>query len=137
MLVQDMMTKSPILVSYDDKIRDVAHVMRERNVGDVMVERNGRLCGIITDRDIVVRALGADQDISDLAVGEICSQNLFTVKPDDSIDTAVSQMRAHAVRRLPVMENGKCVGIVSLGDLALQKDPHSALGEISAAVPNL
>jgi CBS domain-containing protein len=69
-------------------------------------------------------------------VGDICSPDLVTVGPDEDVSIAVDRMREHAVRRLPVVEGGRAVGIVSLGDLAMERDPDSALGDISSAPPN-
>jgi CBS domain-containing protein len=69
-------------------------------------------------------------------VGEIASRELTTIDPDESVDSAVALMRERSIRRLPVVEDGRPVGIVSLGDLALERDPDSCLGEISAAPPN-
>jgi CBS domain-containing protein len=93
------------------------------------------LFGIITDRDIVVRGIAENHD-PQTQVKEIASQQVKTVSPEDAVDDAVEIMRDYAVRRLPVVENGRVVGVVSLGDLALERDPDSALGEISSAPPN-
>jgi CBS domain-containing protein len=112
--------------------------MRERDIGDVIVldDTNARVCGIVTDRDIVVRALAEERDPRETTIASICSQDLTTIEPTDSVDTAVKLMRGKAVRRLPVMEGGKAVGIVSIGDLAEKFDQRSALADISSAAPN-
>jgi CBS domain-containing protein len=110
--------------------------MRKADIGDVIVMANGQICGIVTDRDIVVRAVAEGWDPATTELADICSQDLTTVSPSDSIDRAVQLMRQKAVRRLPVVENGRAVGIVSIGDLALERDPQSALSDISAAPPN-
>jgi len=103
----------------------------------VVVVEDGRLCGILTDRDIVVRVLATGDDPSAVRVGDVCSRILTTVLETDGIGDAVRLVREKAVRRLPVLDNDdKLVGIVSLGDLALARDPKSALGDISAATPN-
>lgn len=93
---------------------------------------------MLTDRDIVVRAVADGYDPHTTAVGVVCSRPpVVTVGPDDTTDHAVELMRAHAVRRLPVVERGGCpVGMVSLGDLAVTEDPHTALADISRADPN-
>jgi CBS domain-containing protein len=111
--------------------------MCEADIGDVIVtNEKGYICGIVTDRDIVVRAVAQGSDCQGTKLGDICSRELTTLSPDDSIDDAVCLMRERAVRRLPVVEQGCPVGIVSIGDLALAKDPTSALADISGAPPN-
>jgi CBS domain-containing protein len=92
---------------------------------------------VVTDRDLVVRALAEGADISSKSVQEVCSTETVTVSPDDDVDRAIQLMRERAIRRLPVVEEeDRPVGVVSLGDLAVERDPHSALGDISAAHPN-
>lgn len=135
--VGDIMTRPPRTLDATSSVVDAATVMREGDFGDVVVLEEGRLCGILTDRDIVVRVLATGDDPSTVRVGDVCSRILTTVSERDGIGAAVRLIRAHAVRRLPVLDDdGKLVGIVSLGDLALARDPKSALGDISAATPN-
>jgi len=134
--VSDIMTKAPVALSAEDTVRDAARHMRELNVGAIVVQKHGQLFGIVTDRDIVVRCLARDGDCDSTLLGEICSPEVATLRPDDDVDHAVALMRAKAIRRIPVVKNGKAVGILSLGDLALERDPESALGKISGASPN-
>lgn len=135
--VGDIMTRPPRTVDAAASVMDAATLMREGDCGDVVVLEEGRLCGILTDRDIVVRVLATGDDASTVRVGDVCSRVLTTVSESDGIGDAVRLIRAKAVRRLPVLDDdGKLVGIVSLGDLALARDPRSALGDISAARPN-
>jgi CBS domain-containing protein len=134
--VGDIMTPAPISLSTEATVRDAARYMRERNVGAIVVHRHGEVCGIVTDRDIVVRCLAQDGNCDETQLHEICSLNLVALHPDDDVDHAVRLMRDKAIRRIPVVKNGKAVGILSLGDLALERDPFSALGAISAASPN-
>jgi len=110
--------------------------MRDSDIGDVIVVENGQICGMVTDRDITIRGVAEGRNISSLTLADICSRQLTTLSPTDSVDDAVLLMREKALRRLPVVEGGKPVGIVSLGDLAVTKDPHSALGNISTAPAN-
>ena len=110
--------------------------MRDSNIGDVIVADNGQICGIVTDRDVVVRATAEGRDPAKTKLADICSQELTTASPSDSVDQAVQLMRRKAIRRLPVVENGRAVGIVSIGDLAQERDPTSALSDISAAPSN-
>lgn len=134
--VSDIMTKAPVALSAEDTVRDAARHMRELNVGAIVVQKHGKLFGIVTDRDIVVRCLARDGNCDSTLLGEICSPEVATLRPDDDVDHAVALMRAKAIRRIPVVRNGKAVGILSLGDLALERDPESALGKISGASPN-
>ena len=134
--VGDIMTAGVISLSAEDTVRDAARHMREANVGAIVVQKQGDLFGIVTDRDIVVRCLARGGNCDTTPLGEVCSPEVATLRPDDDVDYAVRMMRDRAIRRIPVVKNGKAVGIVSLGDLALQRDPFSALGAISSASPN-
>jgi CBS domain-containing protein len=135
-LVRDVMTPTPVALPATASLVEAALAMRDFDVGDVLVLDNGQICGIVTDRDIVVRAIASGNYPATVKIGEICSRDLTTLSPTDSVENAVSLMREKAIRRLPVVEHGQPVGIVSLGDLAMEKDPHSALGDISAAPAN-
>jgi CBS domain-containing protein len=134
--VREIMTQNPVTVQMSDTITAAARTMRDANIGDVVVLENGQVRAILTDRDIVVRALAEGRDPAQTAVGDICSRELTTLSPQDAIEKAVAVMRDKALRRLPVVEEGRPVGIVSLGDVAVERDPESALGGISAAPPN-
>ena len=134
--VRDLMTGSPVTVGPLTSVASVARVMRDQNVGAVLVTEEGRLRGLVSDRDLVVRALADSADPDETTVAGACSDDLVTVSPDEDLDRAITLMREHAVRRIPVVDHGRPVGIVSLGDLAIERDPESALGEISAARPN-
>ena len=134
--VSDIMTANVISLSAEDTVRDAARYMREANVGAIVVQKHGKLFGIVTDRDIVVRCLACGGNCDTTPLGEVCSAHVATLRPDDEVDHAVALMRERAIRRIPVVKNGKAVGIVSLGDLALERDPFSALGAISGASPN-
>jgi CBS domain-containing protein len=134
--LRDIMTQKPLTLQTSDTITAAARTMRDGNIGDVVVLENGQICGILTDRDIVIRALAEGMDPSRTTVGQVCSRELTTLSPDDSVAQAVSIMRDKAIRRLPVVEDGRPIGIVSLGDLAVEREPDSALGGISAAPPN-
>ena len=135
-IIQEVMTPNPMVVPATASIIDAARAMRDGNVGDVLVERDGALCGIVTDRDIVVRAVAEGRAPADVRLGDICSNGLTSMAPTDSVDDAVQLMRTNALRRLPVCDDGRAVGIVSLGDLAIARDSQSALADISAAPPN-
>jgi CBS domain-containing protein len=136
-LVRDVMTADPACVSTSDTADKAAQLMRDKDVGSIVVTENGgNVHGIVTDRDIVVRAVADAKHPEETPVGEVCSSDPTVISADDSIEDAVQQMRDHNVRRVPVVEGDKPVGIVSLGDLAKEQDPNSVLGDISAAAPN-
>ncbi len=135
--VRDVMTSNPVCLPASTPIREAARVMRENDIGDVVVEKGGKLCGIVTDRDIVVRAVAESKNVETTSLDAICSQEVSSIAPDRPDTEAVQLMKDKSIRRLPVVENGKVVGIVSLGDLAIEKDPRSALGKISAAAANV
>lgn len=134
--IKDVMTENPVTMQVTDTVRAAATRMREADIGDVVVMRDGSVCGILTDRDITVRAVAEGNDPDTMKIGEICSAELVSVSAEDSVDDAVRIMREKAVRRLPVVEAGKPVGIVSIGDLAMERDQGSALADISAAPGN-
>jgi CBS domain-containing protein len=134
--IRELMTSNPVTMPGTASVHEAAHAMRDQDIGDVIVIENNQVCGIITDRDIAVRVVAEAKDPTTTALADICSHSLLTVKPTDSVEHAVRLMRTHTVRRLPVVEEGKAVGIVSLGDLAVERDPDSVLGEISAAPPD-
>jgi CBS domain-containing protein len=135
--VQEIMSSATCTVGPDSTIAEAAKRMRDEDVGDVIVvSQDDRIQGIVTDRDIAVRAVAEGRNPESTTVSDICSPDLVTVGPDEDVSIAVDRMREHAVRRLPVVEGGRAVGIVSLGDLAMERDPDSALGDISSAPPN-
>jgi CBS domain-containing protein len=134
--VREVMTTDPTTLEYSSTIADAARAMRDGDFGAVIVTEDGSIRGIVTDRDIVVRAIADGRDPDSTQLAEVVSEELETLSPDDSIDDAVAKVRAADVRRLPVVEDGRAVGIVSLGDLAVERDSDSALADISAATPN-
>ena len=134
--VRDVMTTNLVTCSSSAPVKDAAGYMRDRDIGDVLVVDDGSVCGIVTDRDIVVRCVAEGGDVRTAKVGDVCSADVTTVASDATIEEAARLMRDKALRRLPVDDRGKPVGIVTLGDLAVQADPSSALGGISAARPS-
>ena len=134
--VRDVMTRNPICLESDESVSAAARRMREADVGDVLVTRDGDLVGILTDRDIVVRCVASSFDPDTTSIGRVCSEAPATVDPDDDADRAVALMMQYAVRRIPVVNGSRLVGIISLGDMAVERDRGSALGSISAAPAN-
>jgi len=136
MSINDIMTRNIVTMRRNDPVVDAARIMRDGDIGAVVVENDdGSLYGILTDRDIVVRCIAEDKSPLHTPVGDICSKAPVTISPDDSVDEAVRRMEENAVRRIPVVEGNRPVGIVSLGDLAIERDPDSALGQVSSAPP--
>lgn len=135
--VRDVMTTDPVTVEPQTSVTAVARMMREENIGAVLVTEGDQLRGLVSDRDLVVRAVAEGGDPGRTTVANACSEDLVTVGPDDDLALAVHVMREHSVRRVPVVDEGHhAVGIVAIGDLAIERDPESALGDISAAEPN-
>jgi CBS domain-containing protein len=120
MNIRDVMTPNPQCVSPGDSIQSAARVMRDADTGAVPVVDNGRPVGIVTDRDIVVRVV-ADGGQLDRPISEIVSGDVISVSPGMSTREAEELMSEHQIRRLPVVENDRIVGIVSLGDLAVKE----------------
>ncbi len=134
--VREVMTASPLTMSGNETLVAAARQMRDADVGNVIVSEGDSVRGIVTDRDIVVRAVAEELDPRTTTLADVCTHDVVTLNADDPIEQAVQTMRTHAVRRLPVTEGGKVVGVVSLGDLAVERDSDSALADISAAEPN-
>lgn len=130
--VRDVMTPGPIGVGYYQSIGEAARTMRDWGVGAVLVVNDRSLYGLVTDRDLVVRAV-AEARGPDEPVGPLSSGDLIGVDVDADAAEAARLMRKNAVRRLPVIEDGQVTGLVSMGDLAWQYDPGSALATVSQA----
>ena len=137
-LVSDVMTAMPETVTPETTLEEAARRMRDGDIGDVLVadETGGELQGIVTDRDITIRAVAAGSDPSTTTVASVLSSDLQSVAPSDAIQIAAARMRSANVRRLPVLEAGRPVGIVSLGDLAIATDSGATLADISVASPD-
>jgi CBS domain-containing protein len=134
--IRDLMAESPAKVEPGDSVEDAARKMKENDVGALLVVEDDELKGIVTDRDIVIKAVAEGDKPGKAKVEDVCTADTTSIEPDTSIDDAIAKMRDADVRRLPVVEDGKPVGIVSLGDLAIERDEDSALADISAAAPN-
>lgn len=134
--ISDVMTKKVHSCEHETTLVAAAKAMESHDIGNVVVTRDGKACGIVTDRDIVVRGLARDCDPKVTTVGDICSHDLVTLRPDASLEEAKKLMSEKAIRRLPVVDNGKPVGIVSLGDIAIESSGERPLEDISAAPSN-
>ena len=127
--VRELMTPEPTTLPASSKVSDAAAAMADRDIGALVITKgDARVVGILTDRDIVVRGIAARRDPWTTQIAEILSdEDVATASPDATVQEVVGIMRSKAVRRLPVVEDGRLVGIVSLGDLGIEEDPHSAL----------
>ncbi len=139
--IRDVMTPNPECVTEKDSIRDVARIMKEQDTGVVPVVDGRRIIGLITDRDIVVRAVAEGKDISNVRVNELMTKSVRTVREDSTVNDALQLMSGAEVRRVPVVNsNDELVGIVSLGDISTQTNADGKVGQavesISQAPPN-
>jgi predicted transcriptional regulator len=135
--IRELMSKQPVNVQASAPIIEAACQMRAAKVGAVIVEDDGKACGIVTDRDIAIRAVARGLDTEHTPVSDICSKELATISPDDDIGRAIQLMRQKSIRRVLVVDSqDHALGVVSLGDLAMEKDSGSVLGQISAAPAN-
>ena len=118
--VADVMTPGVETTTSSEALRDVARTMREGDFGSMPVVDDGRLVGILTDRDIVVRGVAEGLDPTVARVGDVASRTPVAVAPDQDLDEAMELMAEHRVRRLPVLDGGRLVGVVSQADVALE-----------------
>lgn len=134
MQVRDIMTTRIVSVEPASTVKDAASLMTRHNIGAVPVVENGMVRGMLTDRDIVLRCVAENKSPGNLKVSEICSQGSVSVRPEEDVADAVHLMSAEQVRRLPVVENGKVVGMLSFADIAREKsgmEVAEAISEIS------
>ncbi len=135
--VKDVMTTEPVKLPSSATISEAAEQMAERNIGAILVEDGAKLCGVVTDRDITVRTVAKGLDPKQVKLSDICSGSPVTVTPEEDVEKVIALMRDKAIRRVPVVDkNQRALGILSLGDLATDRDPRSVLGQISSAPPN-
>jgi CBS domain-containing protein len=134
--VSEVMTHDPRTVEPSATLTDVARTMRDDDIGAVVVVEAGAAAGLVTDRDIVVRAVADGRDPNSTSVAEVASRDLRTLTPDQNLEDAIALMRDWDVRRVVVVQDGRPVGIVSLGDLAIERDPGSVLADIASERPN-
>ena len=127
--VQQLMTSDPCSIDVDKSVAYAAKMMRDENVGVAPIVEGDRLVGTVTDRDIVVRVIAEGKNPESTMVREVASTDLVTVEPQQDLDEALKLMAKHQVRRLPVVERGRLVGVVAQADVARQAD-DSKTGEL-------
>ncbi|WP_026189300.1 CBS domain-containing protein [Salinispora mooreana] len=134
--VGEFMTTRLVTMDGNDTLIAAAQEMRDCAIGDVVVTDGDDVVGIVTDRDITVRAVAENRNPASTRLNEITTRDVITVSQYDDAVAAADLMRTYAVRRLPVVEDGKLIGLVSMGDLAVEREPQSVLADISADDPN-
>lgn len=132
MKIKDVMTKNPVFISPDSNIREAAQKMQEQDCGSLLVGENDRLTGMITDRDIVVRAVADGLDANETLVEEVMTDDLVYCYEDQTLDEAADKMEDEQVRRLAVLNREKrLVGIITLSDIAARTDDSSLVEKIA------
>jgi len=134
--IREVMTADPRTVDAGATCVDAAREMRDGDVGAVVVVDNGAVAGIVTDRDIVVRVVADGTDPGSARVRDAATMSPVTLTVDQTVEDAIRVMREQDVRRIPVVQDGRAAGIVSLGDLAIERDADSALADIASEPPN-
>jgi CBS domain-containing protein len=133
-LVRHAMTPSPQTVSPSMNAADAAGLMRSEDIGVLPVVDDGKLVGLVTDRDLVLRVVAERKDPTEVQIGDILTRSPVTVTPDMKLSEARELMEQHKIRRLPVMKGDELVGILSLGDVAWQDASTREVGEALKAV---
>jgi CBS domain-containing protein len=134
--IREVMTADPRTVETGATVADAAREMRDGDVGSVVVVENGSVAGIVTDRDIAVRVVAEGLDPDATRVSEVATMNPVTLTVDQTVDDAIRLVREQDIRRIIVVQDGRPAGIVSLGDLAIERDTESALADIASEPAN-
>ncbi|NES28918.1 CBS domain-containing protein [Micromonospora terminaliae] len=134
--VGEFMTTRLVTMNGSDTLTAAAQEMRDSAIGDVVVTDGDNVVGIVTDRDITVRGVAENLDPNTTKLDQITSKDVVTVSQYDDAVAATDLMRTYGVRRLPVTEDGRLIGLVSMGDLAVEREPQSVLADVSADDPN-
>ena len=130
--VRDAMTADPRSIGASASIVEAARLMREQHIGSLPVTEDDRLVGMITDRDITTRVVAESAVPETMSVGDVYSRDLISVEPNSDLDEALRLMARHQVRRLPVVENDRLVGMVAQADIALKESERT--GELVGAI---
>ena len=133
--VREAMTEHPRSIGPSASVVEAARLMRDEHIGSLPITDGDTLVGVITDRDITTRVVAEAADLATTSVGDVYSQNLISVQPDKGLEEALQLMARHQVRRLPVVENGRLVGIVAQADIALSlSGDEKKTGELVEAI---
>lgn len=129
--VADAMTRDPRSVELETPVTEAAKILRDENVGSLPVVRDGRVSGMVTDRDLAIRVIAEGRDPGSTRVADVVSGDPVTVRPNQDFDEALRLMARHQIRRLPVVEDGdRLVGILAQADVALTGDDERAGGVV-------
>ena len=134
MEIKDIMTQSVVSIDPGESVEVAARTMSRHNIGALPVCTNGKLCGMLTDRDIVTRCLAANRQPASTQVRQVMTEQVTAVRPDMDTGAAAHLMGRLQIRRLPVVENGKLCGMVSLGDMAVREETVLDAGDVLADV---
>jgi CBS domain-containing protein len=134
--VREVMTRDPITMDVNTVIAAVARQMRDASISDVIVTDGDRVRGIVTERDVIVRAVAEGADPGATTAAEVLTGDLVTVAPDDDIKAAEGLMRVHAIKHLPVFDGDRLVGILALSDIAVEEQPESLFAQLAVEDPN-
>jgi len=134
MEIKDIMTQSVVSIDPGESVEVAARTMSRHNIGALPVCTNGKLCGMLTDRDIVTRCLAANRQPANTQVRQVMTEQVTSVRPDMDTGAAAHLMGRLQIRRLPVVENGKICGMVSLGDMAVREETVMDAGDVLADV---
>jgi CBS domain-containing protein len=130
--VRDAMTEDPHSIGASASVVEAARLMREQHIGSLPVTEDERLVGMITDRDITTRVVAESAVPATTSVGDVHSRDLISVEPNNDLEEALQLMARHRVRRLPVVENGRLVGMVAQADIALKDNERT--GQLVGAI---
>ena len=134
--MRDIMSAAPVCMAPGESVSAAAMAMKQHGIGTVLVLTGGKLSGLVTDRDITIRVLAENRDPLTTPIGDICSSEPVVLGPDDDVEQAARLVHERALRRIPIVADGIPVGVVSIGDLVLDKDATSSLSGVSSAPPN-
>ncbi len=138
MEIKDIMTRAVVSIHPNESVEVAARTMTQYNIGALPVCKDGKLCGMLTDRDIVTRCLAANRRPDNTQVRQVMTEQVTTVSPDMQAGVAAHLMGRLQIRRLPVVENGNLCGMVSLGDMAVREetvmDAGDALADVSSNI---
>ena len=134
--IREVMTADPRTVETTATVAEAAREMRDGDVGSIVVVENGKVAGIVTDRDVAVRVVAQGLDPDATKVSDAATMRPTTLTVDQTVEDAIRLVREHNVRRIVVLQDGRAAGVVSLGDLAIERDTDSALADIASEPAN-
>ena len=136
MTVRDVMTKSVVRIHPDESVAVAARTLAHYNIGILPVcGGDGRVCGLVTDRDLVTRCVASGRSAEGTSVGQVMTKQVVWIRPEAELGVATELMGTQQVRRLPVLENGRLCGMVSIGDLYRRgENTEDAMEEISSGI---